>query len=60
MAQPIGDVADVAKRGRLMGFEDVRVQLGHFAAAHGVQEIGEVTFGPALKGTDQLAVQIEQ
>ena len=42
LAQPIGDVAGVAQRAGEVAFQDVGVQVARLAAAHGVNEVGEV------------------
>src|ERR1051326_781640 len=60
MTQAIRDVADVTQRGRLVTFEDVRVEVRSFSAAHRFEEIGEVAFGLAFEGADQFAFRVEQ
>src|SRR5882672_2928144 len=60
MAEPPGDVAEVAERSGLMALENVGVQVRNFAAAHGVQEVSEVAFAFARKSADQLPIQIEE
>src|SRR5437762_3579583 len=50
----------MAQGGRLMGFQDIRVQFSNFSAAHRLEEIGEMTFRLPLEGTNQLAFQIEE
>ena len=44
-AEPIGNVAQVAKRRRAMPFEDFGVEFFTFAAPDAVDEVGEMLVG---------------
>ena len=60
-AQPVGDVARVAKRARQVALQDVRVQVLILAAADGLNKVGEVVFVFAtVKLLDLLAALVER
>ena len=47
LAQPVGNIGQVAQRGRIVPLEDVGVQVFNFAAAHGRDEVAEVALARA-------------
>src|SRR4030095_10884384 len=59
-SQAPGNIPDVTERRRLMTFADTRVEFRNFAATHGAQEIGEMTFRLAGERPDKFALRVEE
>src|SRR5262245_3287209 len=59
LAQPPGDIADVAQRRRLVALEDFGFLVLSLATAHGSEEVRKVVFALAVERAYQVAFQVK-